>query len=76
LKPYPDSKFRSNTVVAVEVPAGVDGNLVQKTMREQYGVVIAGGMRKLKGMIFKLAAMGIISEMETIKRLAPRKGSK
>ena len=66
LKPFPDAKFRSNTVVAVEVPAGVDGNLVQKTMREQYGVVIAGGMRKLKGLIFRIGCMGIISEMETI----------
>ena len=66
LKPFPDEKFRSNTVIAVEVPAGVDGNLVQKIMREQYGVVIAGGMRKLKGLIFRIGCMGIISELETI----------
>ena len=66
LKPFPDEEFRSNTVIAVEVPTGVDGNMVQKIMREHYGVVIAGGMRKLKGLIFRIGCMGMISELETI----------
>ena len=70
LKPYPDAKFRSSTVIAVEVPKGVDGNLVQKIMREKYGVVISGGMRKLKGLIFRIGCMGIISELETMSTIS------
>jgi aspartate aminotransferase-like enzyme len=35
-------------------------------MREHYKVVIAGGMGKLRGLIFRIGCMGVISEAETL----------
>ena len=69
LTPFPDEKFRSNTVIAVNAPSGVDGDEVRKVMRERYRVVISGGVGKLKGSIFRVGCMGIISEAETISTI-------
>jgi len=66
MKPYPNEKVRSNTVIAVNVPSGVDGAKVREIMKERYKVVIAGGMGKLKTSIFRVGCMGIISETETL----------
>jgi len=66
LTPYPRGSVRSNTVVAVKVPSGVDCDEVRRVMRERYKVVIAGGIGKLRGLIFRIGCMGIISEAETL----------
>ena len=65
LKTYPSEKVRSNVVIAVNVPPGVDGAKVRKTMKENYNVEIAGGAGKTKQLIFRIGCMGIISEAET-----------
>ena len=50
----------SDAVTAVKVPEGIDGAKLVKTMRDKYGVGIAGGQAQLKGKIFRIAAMGHI----------------
>jgi len=55
----PDSY--SDAVTAVKVPEGIDGVKLVKTMRDKYGVAIAGGQAQLKGKIFRIATMGYIS---------------
>jgi aspartate aminotransferase-like enzyme len=52
----------SEAVTAVKVPDGIDGAELVKTMRDEYGVAIAGGQGKLKGRIFRIATMGYIRE--------------
>jgi len=69
LTPFPNEKFRSNTVIAINVPANVDNAKVIEIMREKYGVVIAGGMGALKKSILRIGCMGIISEAETLLTL-------
>jgi aspartate aminotransferase-like enzyme len=72
LTSFSDKTVRSNTVIAVNVPAGVDAAKVRDVMRERYKVVIAGGMGKIRPLIFRIGCMGIISEaevMETINAL-------
>jgi aspartate aminotransferase-like enzyme len=64
LKPYPVEDVRSNTVIAVNVPSGVDGGKLREIMRERYKVVIAGGMGKIKQSILRIGCMGTISEAE------------
>jgi len=59
-------EHRSNTVIALNVPAGVDNAEVIRIMRESYGVVIEGGIGKLKKSIFRIGCMGMISEAETL----------
>jgi aspartate aminotransferase-like enzyme len=66
LEAYPSEKVRSNVVIAINVPPGVDGARVRKIMRENYDVEIAGGAGKTKKLIFRIGCMGIISEAETL----------
>ena len=56
----------SDVVTAVKVPAGVDGEKLVKTMRDTYGVTIAGGQDELKGKVFRFAHMGFIEEFDII----------
>ena len=56
----------SDVVTAIKVPAGIDGEKLVKTMRDTYGVTIAGGQAELKGKIFRIAHMGYIEEFDII----------
>jgi len=56
----------SDVVTAVKVPAGIDGEKLVKTMRDTYGVTIAGGQAELKGKVFRFAHMGYIEEFDII----------
>ncbi len=56
----------SDVVTAVCVPQGIDGEKLVKTMRDTYGVTIAGGQSELKGKVFRIAHMGFIEEFDII----------
>ena len=56
----------SDAVTAANVPAGIDGEKLVKTMRDTYGVTIAGGQDELKGKDFRIAHMGFIEEFDII----------
>ena len=56
----------SDVVTAVKVPQGIDGEKMVKTMRDSYGVTIAGGQAELKGKVFRIAHMGFIEEFDII----------
>lgn len=60
----------SDAVTAVKVPAGIDGEKLVKTMRDVYGVTIAGGQAELKGKVFRFAHMGFIEEFDIIAGLS------
>ena len=60
----------SGGVTAVKVPAGIDGEKLVKTMRDTYGVTIAGGQEELKGKVFRIAHMGFIAESDIITGLS------
>jgi aspartate aminotransferase-like enzyme len=60
----------SDVVTAVKVPAGIDGEKLVKTMRDTYGVTIAGGQSELKGKVFRIAHMGFIEEFDIIVGIA------
>jgi len=67
---FPKEKsIRSNTVIAVNIPENVEDNKVRSIMREKYKVLIAGGMGELKGKIFRIGCMGIISPAEVLTTL-------
>jgi aspartate aminotransferase-like enzyme len=59
-------KAASDVVTAVVVPQGIDGEKLVKTMRDTYGVTIAGGQAELKGKVFRIAHMGYIEEFDII----------
>jgi aspartate aminotransferase-like enzyme len=56
----------SDVVTAIKVPQGLDGEKLVKTMRDTYGVTIAGGQEELKGKVFRIAHMGYIEEFDII----------
>ncbi|MGA2774518.1 MAG: alanine--glyoxylate aminotransferase family protein [Candidatus Omnitrophota bacterium] len=56
----------SGAVTAVKVPAGLDAEKLVKTMRDTYGVTIAGGQDELRGKVFRIAHMGFIGEFDII----------
>jgi aspartate aminotransferase-like enzyme len=60
----------SDGVTAAKVPGGIDGEKLVKTMRDIYGVTIAGGQAELKGKIFRIAHMGFITESDIIMGLS------
>jgi len=60
----------SNAVTPVNVPTGIDGEALVKTMRTKYGVTIAGGQADLKGKVFRVAHLGYMVEFDTITAIA------
>ncbi len=64
LELFADEAHASNTVTAAKVPDGVDGGELNKMMREEYGVVLAGGQGKLAGQIFRIGHLGWVNTDE------------
>jgi len=60
----------SDAVTAIKVPQGIDGAKLVKTMRDEYGVTVAGGQAQLKGKIIRIAHMGYISDFDIIAAIS------
>jgi serine---pyruvate transaminase len=60
----------SNGVTAAKLPSSIDGEKLVKTMRDTYGVTIAGGQDVLKGKVIRIAHMGYITESDIIMGLS------
>jgi aspartate aminotransferase-like enzyme len=60
----------ANVVTAVRVPEGVDGARIPKTMRDTYGVTIAGGQGQLKGKIIRIAHCGYYGAFDIVSTIA------
>ncbi len=67
LKCYAKPEFRSNTVIAVEVPSGLREGDIKRIMREKYGVYIAGGMADLRGKIIRIGNMGLVNRQIVLR---------
>ena len=68
LSVFPDESVASNTVTAVNVPERVDARRLLALMREEHGVVLAGGQQSLSGKIFRVGHMGY-TEPEDIQEV-------
>jgi aspartate aminotransferase-like enzyme len=75
-----DEAYASNTVTAVKIPQGVDGNKLTALLRTEENVVLAGGQGKLTGHIFRIGHLGSVSEDEiaevlvALKKVLPKVG--
>jgi aspartate aminotransferase-like enzyme len=54
----------SPTITALNIPDGLDGEKVVKTMRDVHGFTVAGGQDHLKGKIVRIGHMGYIDEYD------------
>ncbi len=60
----------SDVVTAVKLPEGIEGEKLVKTMRDTYGITMAGGQDALKGKLVRIAHMGYIEEFDIIAGIA------
>lgn len=67
---FPDVSCRSNALSAINLPSSVDGGKLVKTMRDTYGISMAGGQAQLKGKIVRLAHMGCLDEYDMLTGIA------
>ena len=56
----------ANVVTAMKIPDGIDGAKVPKTMRDKYGITIAGGQNQLKGKIARVAHCGYYGAFDVL----------
>lgn len=56
---FPDPKFASDTVTAVNNPDGLDDAHLRKVLEHEYNVLVQGGQGALTGKIFRIGHMGI-----------------
>ncbi len=56
----------SNVLTAISLPEDVDGGKLVKTMRDTYGISVAGGQGHLKGKIIRISHMGCIDEYDIL----------
>jgi aspartate aminotransferase-like enzyme len=68
-KIFPSPEFRSQTVVAANYMSNIDDKKFRDLLREKYHVVVAGGMGKLKGTMFRVGVMGTVSRFEILTTL-------
>lgn len=66
LELYARKEVRSTTVLAIKYPNGVDDKNFRGTLNKKYRVVVAGGMGKTKGQLFRIGVMGSVSEFEIL----------
>jgi len=61
LELFPDPAHASDTVTAIRNPKGLDDTAVRKVLLERYNVAVQGGQGELKGKVFRIGHMGIVS---------------
>jgi len=66
LETFAVEEFRSNTVIALKKPGNLDVADIRRIMATKYGVLIAGGMGKIKELILRIGCMGIVSQREVL----------
>ena len=72
LELYPlDDSFASNTVTGILPPEKIESEKIINTLKENYGVIIGGGLEETHNKVLRIAHMGITSdEMYIIKTLS------
>jgi aspartate aminotransferase-like enzyme len=59
---FPDEKYASNTVTAVNATEKIDVPKLIQILREEHQVIISGGQQKLSGKIFRIGHLGLVYE--------------
>jgi len=69
LKPFVKPNARSNVVISIEYPSGVDDKTFREELDQKFGVVVAGGFGELRGRIFRIGNMGEVSRYHVLTTL-------
>ncbi len=60
------SKRPSDSVTALNLPAGIEDKKLRKDLRERFGVHITGGQDHLEGKIIRMSHMGFVDAIDTL----------
>ncbi|MBK8913557.1 MAG: alanine--glyoxylate aminotransferase family protein [Phycisphaerales bacterium] len=60
------SKRPSDSVTALNVPAGVSEKDFRKQLRDRYGIHLAGGQDQIEGKVVRMSHMGFVDSVDTI----------
>lgn len=60
----------SNAVTSIYAPEGIDGDAVNKKIRDDYGITMAGGQGKMKGKMFRIGHLGYVDRFDAVIALA------
>jgi len=66
----PKAGFESNTVSAIRYPAGVDDKKFRNVLENEHRTVVQGGQAHLKGKIFRIGHMGIVTMADLVAGFA------
>ncbi|MBZ2174129.1 alanine--glyoxylate aminotransferase family protein [Schnuerera sp. xch1] len=61
---FAEEGYQSNSVTAIEVPQGIKYKEFADILNTKYGVVIGGGLQKLKGKIFRIGHLGSLHKTD------------
>ncbi|AKG53752.1 serine--glyoxylate aminotransferase [Dehalogenimonas sp. WBC-2] len=59
-----DERYASNTVTSVLADRGLDAKKLNKIMRDEFDIVLAGGQGPLEGKIFRIGHLGMVKEAD------------
>jgi aspartate aminotransferase-like enzyme len=66
LEGYARKEVRSKVVLALKYPQGINDKDFRGALNKQYRVVVAGGMGRTHGQLFRIGVMGMVSEFEIL----------
>lgn len=61
---FSETGFESDTVTAINMPDGIAFKTFSEKIKQNYGVVLGGGLQKLQGKIFRVGHMGSIHKLD------------
>jgi aspartate aminotransferase-like enzyme len=69
LDPFCREEVRSNTVLSIRYPSGIEDVKFRKLLAERFRVLVAGGFGELKGPTFRVGCMGEVEEYHAVTTL-------
>jgi len=60
----------SRVLTAIRVPESVDGKKLVKMIRDEFGLSLAGGQKRLEGRIFRIGHVGYVDEFDLMTGLS------
>jgi aspartate aminotransferase-like enzyme len=64
------SKSPSNSVTAIQMPQGIDGETLRTLLLKKHGIIVAGGQDHLKGKVIRVAHLGYFDELDIVTIVA------
>lgn len=61
---FGDERYASNAVTALYAPDGIDTEVLRKTAREEFDLIIGGGQGPMRGKIIRVGHLGWVREQD------------